>query len=414
MKNIKILAINWSVEDGSIAKLMQDIETVNSDECEFYYCYQVGAKGTKSKYRMVGWNITRFYYMLARITGIKYGGGTIPTFFMFLWLNKIKPDIIHIHCPNFYNLNLYMLFRYLKKKDYRVIITNHAEFFYTGNCSHAEDCKGYFTGCLKCERIFDTKHPYLRNRTDTEWRKMHKAFENFDQLQMTAVSDWVRKRCEEAPITKKIPVRVIENAVDETIFYKKKGFQKKWRKEKIPEQKYILNVTSGFSDKKHDLKGGRYLIQTARELPEYIFWVAGNNNVEHPEKIPSNIRLLGNISDKHELADLYNCADLTVLTSKRETYGMACAESLACGTPVVAFLAGGTESIALEEYTEFVEYGNVLMLKEAIYRWVDEKKTISHKLADAAGKRYAKERMGKEYLQLYKEMLDMENRRKGI
>ena len=39
---------------------------------------------------------------------------------------------------------------------------------------------------------------------------------------------------------------------------------------------------------------------------------------------------------------------LTVLTSKRETYGMACAESLACGTPVVAFLAGGTESIALE------------------------------------------------------------------
>ena len=129
MKNIKILAINWSVEDGSIAKLMQDIETVNSDECEFYYCYQVGAKGTKSKYRMVGWNITRFYYMLARITGIKYGGGTIPTFFMFLWLNKIKPDIIHIHCPNFYNLNLYMLFRYLKKKDYRVIITNHAEFF---------------------------------------------------------------------------------------------------------------------------------------------------------------------------------------------------------------------------------------------------------------------------------------------
>lgn len=405
MKKIKVLAINWSIEDGSIAKLMQDIEAVNKGECEFFYCYQVGREGTDKKYRIASWNITRFYYFLARLTGIKYGVGTLPTLFMLFWLGKIKPDIVHIHCPNFYNLNLYMLFGYLKRNHYKTIITNHAEFFYTGNCSHAEECQGYLSGCLKCEKVFDVKHPYLRNRTDVEWRKMRRAFEGFKELQMTAVSGWVKKRCMSAPITEKIPVRVIENAVDETIFYKKVVSQTGWEEKKESGRKYILNVTSGFSDHKDDLKGGRYLIQIAGELPEYVFLVAGNIYVEHYENIPANVKLLGNISDKSELANLYNSVDLTVLTSKRETYGMACAESLACGTPVVAFYAGGTESIALKEYTEFVEYGNVSMLREAIGRWINRKEALSSELAAKARKRYARERMGKEYLQLYRMML---------
>lgn len=405
-----MLAINWSIEDGSIAKLMQDIELVNKKECEFFYCYQVGEKGTGKRYRISSWNITRFYYLLARITGIKYGGGTVPTLFMLHWFRKVKPHIVHIHCPNFYNLNLYMLLHYLKKRRYKVIITNHAEFFYTGNCSYADDCKGYLSGCMKCEKAFDEVHPYIRNRTDVEWKKMYRALNDFDGLQMTAVSNWVKRRCEESPITRNIPIQVIENAIDETIFYKREVFQKKWRDDS--DQKYILHVTSGFSDSENDLKGGRYLIQVAKELPEYIFWVAGNKYIDHYEDIPSNIKLLGNISNKKELADLYNCADLTVLTSKRETYGMTCAESLACGTPVVAFLAGGTESIALEEYTEFVEYGNVSLLRRAICKWINKKGALSWDLANRAERRYAKERMGKEYLQLYREMRYGENRGK--
>lgn len=68
----------------------------------------------------------------------------------------------------------------------------------------------------------------------------------------------------------------------------------------------------------------------------------------------------------------------------------------------------------MEEYTEFVEYGNVHMLKEAIYRWIGKKKDISFGLADIAGERYAKERMGKEYLQLYKEMIEAEDGRNNI
>ena len=38
---------------------------------------------------------------------------------------------------------------------------------------------------------------------------------------------------------------------------------------------------------------------------------------------------------------------------------MVTAESLCCGTPVVGFKAGGPESIAIEQYSHFVEQGNI-------------------------------------------------------
>ena len=38
---------------------------------------------------------------------------------------------------------------------------------------------------------------------------------------------------------------------------------------------------------------------------------------------------------------------------------MVTAESLCCGTPVVGFKAGGPESIALKDFSEFVDYGDI-------------------------------------------------------
>ena len=38
---------------------------------------------------------------------------------------------------------------------------------------------------------------------------------------------------------------------------------------------------------------------------------------------------------------------------------MVTAESLCCGTPVVGFKAGAPEQIAIKEFSEFVEYGDL-------------------------------------------------------
>lgn len=57
---------------------------------------------------------------------------------------------------------------------------------------------------------------------------------------------------------------------------------------------------------------------------------------------------------QQELPLLYSAADVTVIPSYHESFGMAAVESLACGTPVVATRAGGLMTIVRPEQTGYL------------------------------------------------------------
>ena len=76
-------------------------------------------------------------------------------------------------------------------------------------------------------------------------------------------------------------------------------------------------------------------------------------------ELPSNIIPIAHTNNQTELAEYYSMADVTLLTSSRETFSMVTAESLCCGTPVVGFQAGGPESICTKGHTKFVPYNNL-------------------------------------------------------
>ena len=99
-------------------------------------------------------------------------------------------------------------------------------------------------------------------------------------------------------------------------------------------------------------------------------------------------------------------ADITLITSKRETFSMPCAESLCCGTPVVGFMAGGPEQIALGEYSTFVEYGDVDALLKSTEKWLYEKKVQPDVISKQARDVYSKEKMTGRYVDLYRSMVD--------
>jgi D-inositol-3-phosphate glycosyltransferase len=70
-------------------------------------------------------------------------------------------------------------------------------------------------------------------------------------------------------------------------------------------------------------------------------------------KIQDRVRFLG-ARPQAEMALVYSAADVTVIPSYHETFGLAAAESLACGTPVVATRAGGLQTIVRHGETGFL------------------------------------------------------------
>ena len=70
-------------------------------------------------------------------------------------------------------------------------------------------------------------------------------------------------------------------------------------------------------------------------------------------KIGQHVKFLGARPQK-EMPVIYSAADVTVIPSYHESFGLAAVESLACGTPVVATRAGGLTTIVRDGKTGYL------------------------------------------------------------
>lgn len=394
---MKVLTINCTYDKSSTGTIIMDIAN-SLDDIDFYFCYETGPKSGGRNYRVTMPIIQRFYYIMARVTGLKHSTGFIPTIFLLRRIRIINPDIVHIHCPYINTIHIPFLINELKRRNVRTIITNHAEFYYTGNCQYSFDCMRFQTGCGKCSYVFDPYRKYLFDRTRYEWLKMKNAFSNFSNLCMVGVSPWVYERLCLSPISSALNKAVILNGIDTGVFNCIPKTQIKYKD-------YILHVTAHFSVSADDLKGGYYLVKIAERLPDRLFLVIGNNTVSKDVMLPDNVVLLGSIENRVELAEYYRNARLLVVTSRRETFGMVCAESLCCGTPVVGFRSGGTESISIRDFSEFCNYGDIEELIGLIKKWEYRKKELIN-CSQISIQKYSREVMANEYRYLYRKMID--------
>lgn len=402
---MKVLTINCIYEKFSTGTIIKDIAYELKDSVDFIFTYEIGPKSINGRYRIAGKYEFYLNYVLARLMGLKYGTGVFTTNKLCRYIACNKPDVVHIHCPNTNSVNLYKLIDFLKVNQIPTVITNHAEFFYTGNCAYAEECLGFTTGCGSCKKVFDASHPYLFDRTAFEWKKMKRSFEGFDKLILIAVSPWQKERIMLSPIMKNKKVKVVCNGVDTNTFHVAEHVPTvvtELRRNGI--KKVFLHVTGSFEPNHNDLKGGRFIVEIAKKLEDAVIIVVGNSSIPNEEIKFDNIIFLGEIKDPHVLAEFYSAVDTTIIASKRETFGMVCAESLCCGTPIVGFVSGGPESIALEEYSAFVEYGNCNLLLQKAYHMANIKENRCHEISKKAIEKYSKKRMAEEYYKIYNEV----------
>ena len=176
------------------------------------------------------------------------------------------------------------------------------------------------------------------------------------------------------------------------------------KKHGLTDEKIIFHATPNFNLDPNHIKGGYYVNTLAEQLADQNVKVIIAGPYPENIQVADNVILLGSVSDQAVLAQYYSLADVTLLASKKETFSMVTAESLACGTPVVGFQAGGPEQIAIPEYSRFVPYGELDSFINATKQMLS-KKTNKTDISEQGMEKYAKEKMTEDYYAVYLRLL---------
>ena len=173
----------------------------------------------------------------------------------------------------------------------------------------------------------------------------------------------------------------------------------------------IFGAISGIKDNR---KGFKFLVPALKQLKKITSFkdinliIFGATKKKNFTDIDYKIHQFSEISDDKILQKLYSAADVMVVPSKIETFGQTATESLACGTPVVAFNDTGLSDIIEHKKSGYLaKYLNEIDLANGI-SWVLEnsyKNNLSINSRKRAENYFSEEVIIKKYLDMYNRRL---------
>lgn len=299
--------------------------------------------------------------LMTRLFGKHGFYNKLSTLRLLKWIDRVKPDVIHLHNIHGHYINVKLLFEYIHKHDIPVVWTLHDCWAFTGHCSHFDyiGCDKWKTGCKGyCPMQKSYPVSWFFNRSKSNHKAKKYVFTLPDRMHIVTPSDWLKGLCEES-FLRKYPITTVHNGVETDVF---KPVTSDLRKELGVEDKFvILGIVSEFGG----YKGGEYFLKLSKLIKDDEVIVLLSLN-ENDGIIPANIIPLPRTADDKLLAAIYSMADVFVNPTLQDTFSMVNLESMACGTPVVTFCTGGATEALSDNSGIKVPKGNLEELYKAI------------------------------------------------
>lgn len=388
---MKIILVNTIAGEGSTGVIVDGIARgLKNRGDEVYVCSSRGASNVVDQKHslLIGSATSRMTHaLMTRLMDRHALHSSIPTFKLIHFIDRIEPDVVHLHNLHGYYLDLPLLMKYLRATRIPTVLTLHDCWTMTGHCTYPTlaGCKKYADAtCSECPLKGEYPRSIWLDRSRENVMMKRGLLEDFEQLYITAVSPWMADVVHGSWLCKH-PIYTIENGINEDIFH---PF------EDIKPKRQVLAVANVWTE----AKGFNDLLRVKEILPEgYTLTVVGGNRRQR-KLLGGSVQTYARVTQR-ELAKIYAESAVTLNLSRAESFGMTLLESIACSTPVVSYRNSAVERTITPSRGILIEDKDVTAVAPAI-----ERATRLPRMSVAKDVRTAKD-MTRDYLCLYDNLI---------
>jgi glycosyltransferase involved in cell wall biosynthesis len=399
----KLLQINITANWGSHGRIAEEIgQLAIAQGWESYIAYGRYANPSKSHLIKIGSMTDEYIHgMQSRLLdnhGLASKGATKE---LLKEIDRLSPDIIHLHNIHGYYLNYPILFHYLATSGVPVVWTLHDCWPITGHCAYFTyaQCNQWKRGCKECLFKYSYPKSWFGQRSAKNYVLKKECFTKCQNLTIVPVSQWLRNIIKESFLAS-YPTNVIYNGVDIETFSPTHKMSISGKS-----GKYIVLGVNSVWEKRKGLEDFKKLRKLLDERFDIVLIGLDKNQIKN---LPKGVIGIERTNDVYELVNFYRSATVFVNPTYEDNFPTTSIEAMACGTPVLTYRTGGSPEAIDEGKTGLVlPYGDVNALASSIMKGVESGSFELMRLScrRRAEMMYNKNDRFQEYIKLYQSLL---------
>lgn len=316
-----------------------------------------------------------------------------------------EADVLNLHNlhPGYFNyLSLPALTR-----NKPAIHTLHDMWAITGHCAYSYDCVRWQNGCGKCPSR--KEYPEIGFDNTRLALKLKKSAYMRSNIHLVAPSRWLMGLLEKS-ILSGLPRHHIPNGINLEVYKPLDSGECRKLLGLPPRTFVVMFAAESLADRR---KGARYLNEAISLLPsslqkQVVLLGLGRGSMSVLDSDLATC-FLGYVHNDHLKAIAYSAADLFLFTSVQDNLPLVLQESMACGTPMIAFDVGGVSDLVRDSETgSLVGSGDVQAFAariEALLQDDNGRRGMGERCRKIAESEYSIELQADRYLELYRSVI---------
>ncbi len=345
---LKVLIVNTYQHLGGAARAaFRLFEALNAAgvESEFLHCHSAVAQVDMSE--------ARFYEALPVLAAQQrphslFSCNTVSHANLVEYINQSDADVVHLH----WLADGFISIEDLQAVQKPLVFSLHDMWLFTAGCHYTQGCEQFRQACSECHLFnqsdYQRQRLPLRDILQHNWHRKAALFRHKMPIMVVGLSRWITEQARLSNLLSETDICTLPNPIDPQCFFPDDNadilldFG-------VPVDKplVLFGAINGTQDPRKGYKHLQSAFSQAQLQQDVRIVTFGNR--DYFESRVGNIDCINlPVLDNVQIRQLLSHCKMLILPSEQENLSNMVMESLACGTPVVAFDIGGNADMIID------------------------------------------------------------------